>query len=72
MKIHHNAFYGSGLPVKIRGVPSGEAEIHHNWFPRHPPLLNPADLVKPWANTPVHSGGHTRIFDNAYGVILVK
>jgi hypothetical protein len=72
MKIHHNAFYGSGLPVKIRGVPSGKAEIHHNWFPRHAPSLKSSDLVKPGVRSPVYSQGNTRVFDNAYGVVLVK
>lgn len=72
LNIHHNAFYGSGLPVKIRGVPAREALIHDNWFPRQTPPLNPGDLGKPWSGSPVFSQGNTCLSNNAYGVIIVK
>lgn len=72
LKIHHNAFYGSGQPIKIRGTPAQEADIHHNWFPYHKPPLTPADLLKSWMAFAVYSHGHTRVQTNAYGTVLVK
>jgi hypothetical protein len=72
LKIHHNAFYGSTMPIKIRGIPSGEAVIYRNWFPRHRPPLTPAELLKPGLPTSVYSHGNTRVFDNAYGLITVQ
>jgi hypothetical protein len=72
LKIHHNAFYGSGRPIKIRGTPSGEAVIYRNWFPRHRPPLTPDELLKLGLPTSVYSHGNTRVFDNAYGLIMVK
>jgi hypothetical protein len=33
MKIHHNTFRATRVPAfVIRGIPTQEAEIHHNWF----------------------------------------
>ena len=53
--IHHNTFQGTQAAVVIRGVPSQEAEVHHNWF------------VKP-AGQSVRTSGNTRVHDNVYGL----
>ena len=53
LNIHHNTFYPSYVPVKIRGVPQEKAEIHHNWFAGH----DDSDSV-------VVTDGNTKVFDN--------
>jgi len=54
MDIHHNTFQGTQAAVVIRGVPSQEADVHHNWF------------VKPAAQS-VRTSSNTRVHDNVYG-----
>jgi hypothetical protein len=70
LRIHHNAFHGSGRPIVIRGTPNQQAEIHHNFFPRHRPALDPEELLTWVKESPVHTLGNTLVRDNAYGVIL--
>ncbi|MCE9590710.1 MAG: right-handed parallel beta-helix repeat-containing protein [Planctomycetes bacterium] len=70
--IHHNAFYGTMRPIRIRGKPTGKADIHLNWFPRHRPPLLPQDNFGYDFDLPVQTGGNTEIHDNAYGLISVK
>ncbi len=55
--IHHNTFLGTARAVCIRGIPSQEARIHHNWFTREPGAHG----------TVVYSWGNTLVYRNAHG-----
>ena len=57
IKIHHNTFRPAIRAVKIRGLPTEGAEVHHNWF--RAPAPGPAAVDSP---------GRTKVYDNAYGM----
>ena len=54
MDVHHNTFLGTVRAVVIRGVPSQEAVVHHNWL---------AAATK----EAVYSRGNTRAYQNVCG-----
>ncbi len=59
MIVHHNTFLGPQRAVCIRGVPSQEARIHHNWFARPPSREKRGTIVYSW--------GHTLVYRNVHG-----
>ena len=64
--VHHNTFRTPGrTPVVIRGEPTDEVLVHHNWFLHHKPAGEPHELA-------VRAQEKTRVRDNAYGAMRPK
>lgn len=72
LKIHHNTVLHRSIPVGIRGVPERGAEVHHNWFPFHRPVLSSAETLNYLTDSAVTTLGNTRIYSNAYCNVEIR
>lgn len=59
IKIHHNTFYGSQVPVKIRGKPAVGCEVHHNWFANKSSPSNAVQQINAEGNMTVDRNQYT-------------
>ena len=68
--VHHNTFIPEYVAVWIRGTPSDQLEIHHNWFYHPVPFVHPEQQRFPNDALPVvvtPALEKTRVVKNAYG-----
>ena len=63
--IHHNTFsFNGGQSIRIEGIPTERAEIHHNWFPQ--PSHNIYDAVDQY-----NGYGNFDVYENQIGPLRI-